>query len=205
MDVSQLIRCRRSVKNFRDREVPRDVIRSILDLARWAPSAHNAQPWRLLVIDDEEVKAKVATAMGRAWLSDLDRDGVPRDEAERIVRLESWNTITRSPVVVIACLTMEEMHEYPDQRRQNAEYVMGVQSLAAYIQTMLLAAHHRGLGACWICGPLFCPDAVKRVLRLPGELEPQAMVVMGYPAEKPRPPFRKPLHKICAFNKWPKH
>jgi len=173
-----------------------------LDLARWAPSAHNAQPWRIIVIDDDAVKERLATAMGRAWLSDMFKDGVPRSKAEEIVKVESWQRITESPVVLIACLSMEDMHKYSDRRRQKAEYLMGVQSVAAYIQNLLLLAHYYGLGACWVCAPLFCQNTVRKALGLPHEIEPQAMVIMGYAAENPEPPPRKPLEAFSAFNSW---
>jgi len=202
LDVTRLIRSRRSIRRFKPTKVTRDVIHTVLDLARWAPSAHNAQPWRFIVIDEEEVKRRLATEMGRVWLSDMLNDGIPRDEAERMVKLESWDRITKSPVVVIACLTMENMHKYQDPKRQKAEHLMAVQSVAAYIQTMLLTAHYHGLGACWICAPLFCQDVVKRVLGLPRKLEPQAMIIMGYTGEKPLTPSRKSLDEICAFNLW---
>jgi len=202
LDITQLVKSRRSIRKFKPTRVPRDIIRAILDLARWAPSAHNAQPWHLIVIEDAEVKRKLATEMGKAWLSDMRKDGVPKDKAERIVKFESWERITKSPIVVIACLSMENMHKYPDPRRRKGEYLMGVQSVAAYIQTFLLLAHYYGLSACWICAPVFCQDTVKKALRLPKEFEPQAMIIMGYADEKPQPPPRKPLNEICAFNSW---
>lgn len=202
MDVVELIKTRRSIRKFKPTKVSRKVLNVLLDLAKWAPSAHNAQPWRIIVVDDENVKARLATAMGKAWLSDMLMDGVPKEKAEYIVKVESWQRITESPVVIIACLSMENMHKYPDRRRKRAEYIMGVQSVAAYVQNMLLLAHYHGLGACWICAPLFCQNAVRKVLGLPSEVEPQAMIIMGYPDEKPEPPPRKPLEMFSAFNSW---
>jgi len=202
LDIAQAVITRRSIRRFKPKRVPRDIIKIILDMARWAPSAHNAQPWRLVVIDDDEVKRKLASEMGRAWLSDLEKDGVPREKAERIVRIESWERITNSPIVIIACLTMENMDRYPDRRRRKAEYLMAVQSVAAYIQNILLLAHNEGLGACWICAPLFCQGAVRKVLGLPKSIEPQAMIIMGYADEKPNPPPRRKLEEICSFNFW---
>lgn len=202
MNVAELIKSRRSIRKFKPAKIPREVIENILDLARWAPSAHNSQPWRCVVIDDEKVKEKLAEEMGKQWLSDMLKDGVPKDRAEQIVQLESWDRITKSPAVVIVCLTMENMHKYPDARRRRAEYLMGVQSVAAYVQTLLLLAHYYGLGACWVCAPLFCQKVVRRVLGLPRKIEPQAMIVMGYADEKPPPPPRKELAEIYAFNFW---
>jgi len=204
LDIIKSIESRRSIRRFKPTKVPRSIIRAALDLARWAPSAHNAQPWRMIVIDDDDVKKRLATEMGKSWLSDMLKDGIPWDEAEAVVKLKSWDRITKSPIVVIACLTMDEMHKYPDARRQRAEYVVAVQSVAAYIQTMLLIVHHYELGACWICAPLFCKDQVREVLGLPRKFEPQAMIIIGYADEEPLSPNRKPLDETCAFNSWPK-
>jgi len=202
LDAAILVKTRRSVRKFKPIAVSREVVYSILDLATWAPSAHNAQPWRCIVIDDENVKVKLASEMSKVWLSDMFRDGVAKEEAEKIVRLESWERIIKSPIVIIVCLTMENMHKYPDRRRQRAEYLMGVQSVAAFIQTLLLSAHYYGLGACWVCAPLFCPNAVRKILGLPKNVEPQAMITMGYADEEPAPPPRKKLKDICFFNSW---
>lgn len=202
MDAVQLIKSRRSIRNFKQEPVPRTLIHAILDMARWAPSAHNAQPWRCIVIDDVKVKEALASEMGKAWLSDLISDGVAGEKAEENVKNEGWNRITRSPVVIIVCLSMAEMHKYPDARRRRAEYLMAVQSVAAYIQNMLLLAHYHGLGACWICAPLFCKDAVRRILGLPRMIEPQAMILMGRPDETPTPPPRREIEEFCYFNSW---
>ncbi|MBX5328500.1 MAG: nitroreductase family protein [Candidatus Bathyarchaeota archaeon] len=202
MDITELVKSRRSIRRFKSTKVSRELVTAILDLARWSPSAHNAQPWRIIVIDDDKVKKKLAAKMGKAWLFNMLKDGVPKEEAEKIVKVESLDRITKSPIVMIACVTLADMHKYPDPRRRKAEYLMATQSVAAYIQTLLLLAHHHGLGACWICAPLFCQDTVKEVLRLPKEFEPQAMVIMGHANEKPRLPQRKPLNEICAFNGW---
>jgi coenzyme F420-0:L-glutamate ligase/coenzyme F420-1:gamma-L-glutamate ligase len=204
LDIVELIKTRRSIRKFKPTKVSREIIKAVLDLARWAPSAHNAQPWRLVVIDDDSVKEKLATEMGRVWLSGMLKDGVSRDKAEEIVRAESWQRITQSPIVLIVCLAMEDMHKYIDMRRRKAEYLMSVQSVAAYIQNLLLLAHYYGLGACWVCAPLFCQNAVRKALGLPRKIEPQAMIIMGYADEKPEPRPRKPLETFCVFNYWTK-
>lgn len=200
MELTQVITSRRSIRKFKPQRVPRDVIHSILDLARWAPSAHNAQPWRLIVIDDDEVKGKLAVEVGKVWLSDMLKDGVNRDEAETLVKLRTWNRITNSPVVIIACLDTNHVRKFSDARRQRAEYLMAVQSVAAYIQTLLLTAYDHELGACWLCTPLFCQSAVRSALSLPEAFEPQAMIIIGLSDEKPTPPERKALDEFFTLN-----
>ncbi len=197
----RVLRERRSVRALEQRPVPRELLLKVLDAARWAPSAHNAQPWRFVVITDDKVKLALAKAMGEAWERDLLSDGVPGEVARALVE-ESIRRFRRAPVLVLACLTMEDMHEYPDERRRRAEHAMAVQSVAAAVQNLLLAAHVLGLGACWYCAPLFCQEVVREVLGLPGHVEPQALVALGFPAESPEPPPRKPLEEVVHWERW---
>ena len=69
---------------------------------------------------------------------------------------------------------------------------MAAQSTALAAQNLLLAAHDAGLGACWMCAPLFCPDVVSTQLDLPADWEPQALLTLGYPDEQ-KQSTRQPL------------
>ncbi len=196
-----LIKGRRSVRKYSLREVPMDILFRVLEAARWAPSAHNAQPWRFIVITDRSLKRKLAERMADEWVKDMIGDGVPRDTREKLAEA-SIKRFTDAPILIVACVTMEDMDTYPDRRRMRCEYVMAVQSLAASIQNILLAAYSEGLGSCWFCAPLFCQDAVRKVLRIPESVEPQALITLGYPSEKPAPPPRKSLREIVYVNHW---
>ena len=74
-----------------------------------------------------------------------------------------------------------------------SEHTMAVQGTAMAAQNLLLAAHAAGLGACWMCAPLFCPDAVVAELALPADWEPQGIVTLGHPAESGKPFRRRPI------------
>jgi F420 biosynthesis protein FbiB-like protein len=148
------------------------------------------------VIYEDDIKKRLAKAMAETWFNDLRKDGIPEQEALKIVKEESIKRFTESPVLIVVCVTMKDMDKYPDERRMKAEYIMAVQSVAAAVQNMLLATYVEGLGACWICAPLFCQDVVKKVLKLPEDFEPQAILTLGYPLEKCKPPTRKPLSEI---------
>ena len=76
---------------------------------------------------------------------------------------------------------------------------MAVQGVAMAGQNLLLAAHAAGLGACWICAPLFAPDVVFQVLELPEDWDPQGLVVLGWPAESPPERERMPLTKVTLY------
>jgi len=201
MSILDLFKNRRSVRDYSSKEVSNKVLFEILEAARWAPSAHNAQPWRFIVVRDPDVKRELAEAMASRWDKDMSRNGVPLENRESLTKT-SVKRFTNAPVLIVVCLTMEDMDKYPDKRRQKIEYIMAVQSMAAAIENMLLAAHAEGLGSCWFCAPFFCQDVVRKVLRVPRYVEPQALVTLGYPAERLEPPPRKPLQKIVYQDRW---
>lgn len=182
---------RRSIRRYKPDPVPHEIIERVLMAAIWAPSAHNRQPWRFVVIETQAQKEHLAGAMGARLRHDLEADGAPEAVIEADVS-RSYARMTNAPVLIVLCLTMADMDIYPDERRSHNEYVMAVQSTAMAGQNLLLAAHEAGLGACWMCAPLFCPDVVKTALGLAEDWQPQALLTMGYPAET-REKTRKPL------------
>jgi coenzyme F420-0:L-glutamate ligase/coenzyme F420-1:gamma-L-glutamate ligase len=180
--LSDIARSRRSIRRYQDKPVPRQVLNDLLEAARWAPSAHNRQPWRFAVVESEATKRALAAAMGERLKEDLERDGAPRPAIDADV-LRSYARITRAPALIVACVTMRDMDVYSDSRRKKAEWTMAGQSVAMAVENLLLSAHALGLGACWMCAPLFVPDTVREVLKLDADWDPQALITIGYPAE----------------------
>jgi len=177
--------------------VPDQLISDIVRAATRAPSAHNRQPWRFHVVRDADGKARLAKAMGDRLRADRSRDG---DDAQAIEQdvARSSGRINGAGALIAVGLTLEEMDTYPDARRNDAEYIMAVQSTAMASQIMLLKAQAAGLGACWVCAPLFCPDTVRAALDLPPAWRPQGLILLGWPAEPGRVRERKPLSEILT-------
>jgi F420 biosynthesis protein FbiB-like protein len=192
------IRSRRSIRRYTGQAVPAETVERLLTAAIWAPSAHNRQPWRFAVIQTGAAKQTLATAMGDRLRADRLADGDPVEAVEADAT-RSRARITSAPAVITVCLSMADMDVYPDTRRKKAEYLMATQSVAMAVQNFLLAAHAEGLGACWMCAPLFCPDVVKEALDLPDDWEPQALITLGYPANSGKPASRKPLEAVILW------
>lgn len=199
--VIDAIKTRRSVRVYSPRKIPLSVLQQVLEAASWAPSAHNAQPWRFIVLTGEAEKQALAEAMANAWMADLAKQCVSPQVRENLCKA-SVERFTRAPMLIIACVTMEDMDRYVDEPRQRVERDLAVQSLGAAVQNLLLAAHACGLGACWYCAPAFCMETVRKLLMIPEEVEPQALITLGYPAEKPRAPRRKQLHSYSYRDCW---
>ena len=179
----QLIQGRRSIRRYLLRPIDRALLERILTAAIWAPSAHNRQPWRFCVIESQSEKLALSEAMSQRWRQDLAGDSADPDFIERRMAI-SHARITGAAALVVAAVSMREMDVYPDPARAEAEWLMAVQSTALACQNLLLASHHYGLGACWMCAPLFVPDTVRGILKLPETWHPQALITLGYPAEE---------------------
>ncbi len=181
--ILSVIQSRRSLRRYLSQPVPQAMIDQLLEAGRWSPSAHNRQPWRFVVIQSQETKEHLATAMGARLRHDLEADCVPEDIIQKDVD-RSYDRITSAPVLILICLSMDDMDIYSDDKRNQNEYLMAVQSTAMAGQNILLTAHSLGLGACWMCAPLFCPDVVRNSLDMPDDWQAQGMITLGYPAQE---------------------
>jgi len=197
-NLHNFLRTRRSIRRFKPDPVPDSVIENILTTAVFAPSAHNHQPWRFCVITDLSIKTKLADAMAIEFERDLEKDKLPPAEIQKRTT-RSRERITFAPVVIILNVDMTDMDVYPDEKRNEAEYLMAVQSVANAGMQMLLAAHAEGLGGVWVCSPLFVQKTIQNILELPKTWEPQAMFFIGYPQDIPEVRARKSIQEISIF------
>lgn len=188
---------RRSIRDYNDQPIPRALLERLLTAAIWAPNAHNRQPWRFAVVTERSKQQRLAEHMAQRWEEDLRTGSLNEMNAQDQIR-RSRTRIMRAGALVLGCLTMREMDVYPDEQRQRLEWQMAVQSTALALGQLLLAAHHEGLGACWMCAPLFAPDVVRTALELPEDWQPQALITLGYPAEM-REKTRKSLEEVVLW------
>jgi coenzyme F420-0:L-glutamate ligase/coenzyme F420-1:gamma-L-glutamate ligase len=198
-DLLDAIKGRRSVRKYLPRKVPDELVEEVLVAASWAPSAHNAQPWRFIVLSDASVKQRLAEAMAEAWASDLAKDGLNVEAEKRRTRVERF---VNAPTLILACATMDGFRKFPDEKRQKCERDLAMQSLGAAMQNLLLVAYSAGLGACWYSAPGFCKEIVRELLAIPDAVEPEALVTMGYSAETPYVPAKKSFAEYCFVDTW---
>lgn len=192
-----LVRSRRAIRRYEDRVVGDELLERLLSTAIWAPSAHNRQPWRFAVLTSPASKDRLARAMGEKLRHDRLQDGDPTDVIERDVS-RSYARIAGAPVVIVFFLSMSDMDRYPDKRRNEAERQMAVQSVAMAVQNLWLLAAAEGLGACWLCAPLFVPDLVQDALDVPDDWQAQGLLTVGWPAEE-RSKTRRPWQESVRF------
>jgi nitroreductase len=104
-----------------------------------------------------------------------------------------------APAAILLCQDILGGDAYPDPDRRQAEHLMGVQSVALAGGTLLLAAHAEGVGGVWMCAPLFAQGAVREALNLPGNWQPQVLILLGYPGVLPDPRPRRPVSELLRI------
>ena len=167
MDVFEAIKGRRSVREFKPDQVDDRDLERILDSGRLAPSAGNCQPWEFVVVKDKSVKQKLArAALGQSFVAE-------------------------APVVIVVCANIPRTSSRYGER---GEELYCIQDTAAAAQNIHLAAYALGYGTCWVGA--FDEVAAARAINAPPEVRPAAIIPIGRPAEKPRPPPRLPLSEI---------
>jgi len=200
----ELIRARRSIRRFSDRAVSREDIVRLLEAARWAPSNHNRQPWKFLVIQDKQQIKQLAETVSQGLSEKL--KSLPEAVAAYAGEFTHYATFfSNAPVLLVA------RHKRPVSVSapvlaglKNPELVSGEPlSVAMAVQNLLLAAQALGLGTCVLTGPLLVQDLMARALELPAGHDLTCFVAIGHPAEAPTPPRRKSIEQIVEFGETP--
>ncbi len=176
MDFLDLVKRRQSDRRFEPTPVSKELIVGCLEAARMAPSACNSQPWKFVVIDEPELKGKVARAAASMGMNKF------ADEAPVIVAvvMEKMNFTARIGSVI-----------------KDKEYSLLDVGIAT--EHFCLQAASMGLGTC-ILG-WFNEKEVNKLLHV-GNRRIPLLILLGYPAGEIRPKARKRLDEMSSWNKY---
>lgn len=204
-DPLGLITTRVSIRDYKSDPVPKDLLLQILEAARWAPSGDNLQPWRFILIEEQEIKRRIGEICVRAAVRSFGKDivglqkrfaEVPEEKRkaiiEGLVTGSRFKFIGEAPILLAVCADTSITTNY-------------LQDTSAAIQNMLLAAHGLGLGACWIGLPLADKESeeqTEEALGISGDVKLVALVTIGYPSRIPKPRPRLPLRDLVYLNRY---
>lgn len=195
-----LAQSRRSVRKFSVEAVSRENLRRVLEAARWAPSNHNRQPWRFIVLEDRDRIVRLGEKVRVELCAKL--KSLPPVAAGHATEFVHYATcFSGAPVLILV------LHKRPVSVTNvlldgvaHPELVSGEPlSAAMAVQNLLLAAHALGLGACALTAPLIVGDVFARELPLPPGHDLTCLVALGHPAETPEPPRRKSVEQFTEF------
>jgi len=219
MEVIQAIKARHSVRAFEKRPVSPDLIKKILDAARYAPSGVNTQPWHVAVLYEKSLKQlgdRILTARAAGTAPNPDYQYYPRewfepfktrrlicgkalygalniDRKEPEKRLEQWNKNYRffgAPVGLIVFI---------NQAMQTGSWL----DLGMFIQNILLAAEGLDLGTCAQAALAEHPDIVRETLKINEPWSVVCGIAIGYEDKKdPVNQYRTEREDVESFTLW---
>lgn len=174
-----LIARRQSDRAYSDKPVEQDKLDRILEAARLAPSACNAQPWRFIVVTDPETRSKIAEAASAKALG--------------------MNTfVSQVPVFIVIVREKPNLTSRIGTAVKQKDYsLMDIGIASGFIS---LQACAEGLGSC-IMG-WFNEKLVGKILGVPAGKRIELIVAVGYPAKEYREKKRKPHGEVISYNKY---
>ncbi len=197
-EVIKCIKGRRSIRNYLDKELSKELIEKIIEAGRYAPSAENRQPWRFIVITDRafindlsmRVKEQIRKMLKRKWKW---RKKFPElNERQTLLFLNavansSKDVVFHNAPCVVFIIT--ENRAFYDE------------SCACAAQNMMLAAWSFGVGSCWIGFAKFLEmdEEAKEMLGISPGYHIAACLTFGYPEKVPKPPMRNPMAGIMRW------
>ncbi|MFA5383083.1 MAG: nitroreductase family protein [Eubacteriales bacterium] len=200
LTTKEAIEQRRSIRKFRPDAVPRDQINALLDSARLAPSACNAQPWRFKVVTDEATRQKLAqAAFNQSFIAGapvvfvccVDIKGYLDGSVSRTQDLGKIKAVDEYVVEVV-------LDRINNVSKMNFEEI-GVRialNAAIAIEHIVLRALDFGLGTCWV--RLFEEKKIKSIFGWGKNISVVSLLPAGYPAEFPPPRKRLSLDDILT-------
>ena len=206
MNIDVAIKGRRSIRQYKEKPVPQELIREILEAGTYAPSGKNSQPWRFQVL-----KGESKTGLTTKFRSSL--EGIKRVLGEKNMgsSLRTCSIMERAPVIVVVWnAPSASKHRLGDaiakiskkMRRLNEfGHLAALQGVSAAIQNMLLTAYGLGLGSLWIGDICYAMDDLEKYLGKPWELV--AAVAIGWPTEEEasKPPrTRLGVDEVAEFH-----
>ena len=180
-DIIELIKTRRCIRKYKDEQIPDDEIEFLIDCGRYAPSGFNMQPWRFLVIQNKEVMLRLSESGKRSIIPLIEPiKNTSRKVADYLVFLKTKGTdmFYNAPVLVIIL--------------GNKNVPTADVDCAMVAQNMMLAAHSRGIGSCWIGGvlPALMDENILKELGVPEGNKAVAPLIFGYPKGKTEMPAK---------------
>ncbi len=190
----ELVKARRSIRRIKPDPIPDEYIEKIIEIARWAPSGFNTQPWEFIVVKDKGLKdklAKLVTDYRATYGPILEAIREPWMKAAKPVKSSGQMDWTTAPVFIVLCGDTRAKNGLPMTVRSDYQKCESIftSSLASAFLYMHLAATTLGLASIWV-SPVKSTQLhllVKHLLGIPAAIEIYDMMALAYPATKPRP------------------
>jgi len=195
-DILDIEKMRYTVRSYSDKELEQEKLDKILEAGRWAPTAVNYQPQRIMVLNNEEtlIRVKEFTTFGyNEYYAKI-----AKECSDDTKKKNSYHYNARTALLV--CYDKEVCWKHPENGASSGEVD------ATIVTThMMLEAAAIGVGSSWIS--YFDKEKAKKLLDLPENIEPVVLLLLGYPTEESKPNNtmsgkRLPIEKTVSYNQY---
>jgi nitroreductase len=206
MTTEEVIDQRRSIRKFKSEPIADNLLEEILQAAQKAPSAHNYQPWKIVVVKDEGILSALTADQAILWA---------KDEETQSLNLR---LTTGAPVILVGCTDERESvlrfergsetvisGKWPGFERElgldSIPYTTSASwDIAIAFDHITLAARDHGIGSCWIA--TFNVQKIREVLKIPSNIRVELLLTLGYPDSWPEKRPRKEYSDLFCFDRY---
>jgi nitroreductase len=201
MPVGEAMETQRAIRRLKPDPVEDELVLRLIGLALKAPTGSNGQNWEFIVVRDPSIKKRLARLNRQAWRvygRIGQRTAQNNPKRRKILDAVQWQAdhLEESPVIVVACIK----GVYIPFIHLSVTTYFG--SIFPSVQNLLLAARAVGLGAALTTIPLWNLFSVRRLLGLPWNVTPCAVIPLGWPMGHYGPTARKPVREVVSFDRF---
>jgi nitroreductase len=177
-ELMDIIRGRRSIRKYQDKEVPESSLNKILKSVQWSPSWANTQCWEVIVVRDLDTKERLQGTL---------------------VKNPAAKAMVQAPIVLVLCGKLKSSGYYKGQvTTKFGDWFMFDLGIAT--QSLCLTAYDLGLGT--VIVGLFDHNKTKEILGVSEDYEVVSMIPLGYPAKDPEAPKRREISEFTHYDKF---
>ncbi len=209
MEIFECIDTRKTIRKYADYIPTDDEIKRIINSARLAPSAINAQNWRFIAVLNQDVKHKMAEAISDKY--DEIVKNLDEETKGRVLGYKGHSTFFENAPVVVVCVEIDApkfMGGVLEQAGYSKEEISKMRpdsyllSMGGAVENMILSANALGLSSCWMVAPVLAHDDIKTVLNLKDNEKITTLLAIGKPySENPNKPPKKDLAEVMEIIK----
>lgn len=204
MELKEAIFTRRSIRKFTEEQISNAEINELIEAACWAPNASNQQMWHFVVVKKKEMME----AMAQAVIDRFDQISAQLGYTHELDANKAYALFFAQAPVTIAVLMRSVESKVTEALRklvyspleiQRLRGQSDLQSIGAALQNLLLLAHAKGYGACWMCAPLIASREIEKILGVEEPWQLKALVPLGKPAVRGGKSTRKALAEVLTI------
>lgn len=180
MEFDQTIKGRRSIRRYKNKDIPDSVIDELLNLARFTPSSMNGQPWYFIVVREDYTKKQLAEIKNKYCVVEK--------------QMYKADFLKNAPVVIVVCVDKQK------------SYDRGVENGVLATANIMLGAYSRGLSSVYMSAYRTdepgIAEEIRHIFGIPQDIDPITIIPLGYPDENPEPKELRSLEEMVRYEKF---